>query len=103
MLLLPIVRENCVDLLIVLEADNLERMKRYDQAEIEWSKMPQSKLPLRNVAIGYATASDVVQIQRLAQQGKPMEAVKIVTRGWEFRPDLGDHDAGPISLMKKPS
>jgi hypothetical protein len=105
MLMLTAVRaDGSMDLLIVLGDDNMERVKQYDPAQIEWHKLPQyfSRRLLNIVAVGYATASEMEQIKGLASQGRQAEAFALVTRGFKYRPEAGDHDFGP-TLLGRPT
>lgn len=101
MLMIPVLNKGRVDLLIVLEDDNIERIKQYDPAEVKWSQIPWPDVRPRTIGIGYATAEEIKKIHKLAEEGKPQEAIKLVTRGFKFRPERGDHDFGPISLGRK--
>jgi hypothetical protein len=86
-----------VNLVIVLGDDNIQRIKQYDQAEIIWQELPwkySSRRP-HTIAVAYATADEMQAIDGLAREGKQQEAIDLVTRGFQFRPDQGDHDRGP--------
>ncbi len=87
---------------VVLEDENLERMRAYDPAELVLSKV-EGNFPgkrLKDIVIGYATAADVAEVLRLANDGKPREALKYLSRGWAFKPEAGDYD-GPYLSVKK--
>jgi hypothetical protein len=38
------------------------------------------------------------ELERLIQAGNFKALIGYLQRGWEFRPDRGDHDRGPESL-----
>lgn len=102
MILLPLPDPNkngTTHLLIVLEDDNLARMKRHDNAEINWIDLMHTALP-GSIAIGYASPREMNQIKELLKRGDMKAVLKLITGGWEFRPDLGDHDRGPEPLVK---
>ena len=40
MLLIPISKGSNIDLLIILEQDNIDRIQEYDPAEVIWSQLP---------------------------------------------------------------
>lgn len=101
MLLIPVLNNGRVDLLVVLEDDNIERIKQYDPAEVKWSDLPYWAVRPGVIGIGYATADEVRRIHEFAEAGKPEEAIKLVSRGWKFRPERGDHDFGATPLTKK--
>ena len=81
---------------VALEQDNIDRMKAYDPAQLEPLKlgMPWVGMRLNVVIIGFAMASDVEEAQRLAATGKGHEIPKLLSRGFQFKPEAGDHD-GP--------
>lgn len=90
------------DLLIVLEQENIDRIKEYDPAELKWNELGYfSDVKPRSIQITFGSPEDIKKIHELAKVGKPVEAIKLVTRGWKFRPESGDHDFGPVSLIKK--
>lgn len=78
---------------LVLEDENIERIKRYDPGVFETSKVkvePFVNSRLKDVCIAYATGEEIKQIQQL---GNNFESImKLLFRGLERRPDLGDHD-----------
>ena len=102
MLMIPL---NCsngdFDLIVVLEDENIARMKQHDPAEILWKQFPFSTLRPKTIQIAYATPDEARKISELAQSGNIAEVVKLVASGWKFRPEAGDHDFGPVSMMKK--
>jgi hypothetical protein len=103
MMLIPLrtPETNRVDLLIILEQDNLERIKRHDNAEVMWGQLGfDPGCRPGTISIAYATAEEVAKVKDLAAKGKPRDILCMLTGGFEYRPDLGDHDRGPESLTK---
>jgi tetratricopeptide (TPR) repeat protein len=103
MILIPMLAPNGkVSLLIILEDDNIERIKQYDQAEVHWEQLSAiAHMRPATIGIGYATAEEAAKLGNFARQGKFREAIQLVTRGFKYHPELGDHDFGPVSLTKK--
>jgi len=89
---------------VMLQDDNLERIRIYDPAEVQINKLGErfQKLKLKDVIIGYGTDDDQRKVLELCGAGQPREALKYLSRGFAFRPDQGDHDFGPLSLKTKP-
>jgi len=83
--------------LVVIGPDNVERMQEKDPLEIELYRMPFSE-PVSVVGMVIASDAELVQIEQLLRQGKVDEAIERATSGWEYRPDLGDHDLGPQKM-----
>jgi hypothetical protein len=87
---------------IGFDEEGLERMKAYDPGEVvvrDWG-LPFARLELKDIIIGYYTAKDFEDIQRLGAEGKGHEALRLLTRGWAFRPEKGDYKGGkPLSLL----
>lgn len=90
--------------LMALDDDGLARIKRYDPAELTVTSLgsPWTSLRLKDVLVTYCNAQDLDHVQRLIALGTPRKALRYLSRGWEFRPDLGDSDDPPISLKPKP-
>ena len=105
MLLLTRVRPNGkVDLLIVLAEENIERIREYDAAEVIWPQLPREysmRMP-HTIGVGFCTAQEQEEIKRMSARDPDWreKAFKLVTRGFKFRPDKGDHDFGPTVLGK---
>jgi hypothetical protein len=93
--------ETTYRLFIVLEDDNLSRMKEYDPAQFNMPVPGFEEKRLTMVIVGYANAADRQWIMQLIQDEKPREALRYLSRGWQFRPDLGDYDGPPLSLRDK--
>ena len=103
MLLTQVRRNGTVDLVIVLDETSIDRIKRYDPAEVQWPLLPamySSRRPA-TIAVAFATKSDQAEIERMAASGDPdwkEKAIKFISRGFQYRPDQGDHDFGPTVL-----
>jgi hypothetical protein len=94
--------DNTVYLVIVMGNDNVERIKQYDPVEVIWKELPwklSSRVP-HTIGISYATGEEMAAIEKLAAEGKSNEALALVTRGWQYHPEKGDHDFGPTVLGK---
>ena len=88
-----------MDLLIVLEDDNISRIKEHDSAEVKWSQLGAfCTMKPRIIGISYASAEEVARLHELIGADDVVGALKLLTGGFKFRPELGDHDFGPISL-----
>jgi len=74
-------------LLIVLEPPNLERMTKFDPAEINLAEIP-IKLVDPTVIVAYEDDRDA--LQALLDKGDLDGALRRVHRGYQWRPDLGD-------------
>ena len=104
MLITRVRRNGRVDMLVVLNDENIERMKRYDPAQVLWMHLPPEYSARRPESIGvaFATAQDLKEIEQMsvADPDWKEKAMKMLSRGFEFRPDLGDHDFGATVLGK---
>lgn len=85
-------------LFVILEDDNIERCKRLDPAQIQVPMPGFERHRLSRIFIGYASPEQKAQILAMVAQGNVGEALKQLSRGFEFRPDLGDYDGPPLSL-----
>jgi hypothetical protein len=83
------------ELLVILGPENVERMRRADPVQIELSLQ---RLRLINPKITICIESPSPELNRLVQTKDLAGLCKFLSRGWEFRPDLGDHDRGPERL-----
>lgn len=104
--MLPIPQnENKLSLLIVLEDDNVARIKEHDCAEIHWNQVQRMypRMTPATIGIAYATPSEMVQIQAFIEKDDVKSAIKLLTVGFKYRPEAGDHDFGPVSIKGKTS
>lgn len=83
------------DLCIVLEDDGLERIKKYDPAEVVLAKlgMPWQALRIRNIVILYANTEEAKALMTAANKPEVVKNLRALSRGWEFRPKDWDNDA----------
>lgn len=87
-------------LYVFLESENLERMHAYDPAVVTTRALGESfaRLRCKEVVVGYAAAEDLATVMGMCREGKPVEALRHMTRGFRYRPDQGDHDGPYLSL-----
>ena len=105
MIILTRIRRNgTVDLLIALAEENIERIRQYDAAEVIWPQLPREYAMRRPSTIGitFCTQEEQDYIQRSSATDPDWQekAFALLTRGFEFKPDKGDHDFGPHALGK---
>jgi hypothetical protein len=97
-------RNGTVDLLIALAEENIERIRQYDAAEVIWPQLPQEYCMRRPHTIGvtFCTQAEQDEITRMSNTDPDWKdkAFQMLTRGFEFKPELGDHDFGPTVLGK---
>jgi len=95
MILIPFqINENEYNIFCALQIDNLERIQKYDPAQIQPHKLGKEwdALKLNTVLIGFANNRDLQRVQAWVAAGQPDEALKYLSRGFEFKPEQGDHD-----------
>lgn len=83
------------NIFVVLEDDNLARLREYDPAQLGLEKLPAkwNALRLGTVIIGYATQHDIAQVHFLLHEGEVKRALELLSRGFVFDPTRGDSDA----------
>lgn len=88
------INDETYNLFIVLEEKNITRMKGYDPAQVNITKMPPEWLGLKlgTIIIGYGTKEDIKQFEHLLNSGAPAAALEWLSRGFAFRPREGDND-----------
>lgn len=104
MLTLPVrISDSEMDLYVILETENLDRMRAYDPAEIVHSALGEKwkDLALRKVVLMFATAADLRTIMPPLENGDPLTALRYLSRGWRYRPESGDHDRNYDSLLNR--
>lgn len=104
MLLTKVRRNGTVDLLIVLAEENIERIRKYDPAEVIWAELP-VKYSMRRphvIGVAFCTVQEQLQIERMSVSDPDWKekAFKLLARGFEFKPESGDHDFEPTILGK---
>jgi hypothetical protein len=88
-------------IVVVLQDENLSRIKEYDPAEVTLDKMgsPWNQLRLKDVIITYATDAEMMKVMRLMASGDVRKGLQLIARGFKFKPAEGDHD-GPYLTMR---
>lgn len=83
-------------LLVILEDDNMERLKEHDPGEVPVSKLPEPwcRLKLDWIQLVYASPDEVRTLMSLARDEVPAYVKRTLYRGWKFRPEKGDNDSG---------
>lgn len=94
MIILPVPTPGHVDdmLVVVLGDDNLARMAVADPAEICLQDTGRTLVKPR---ILLCHERDSPEFTRVLQTRDLKKIIAYLTRGFEFRPDKGDHDNGP--------
>lgn len=90
------------DLFIVLEDENIERIKAYDPGEMITSNLADvwQKLKVRNIILLYATTEEAQRIGGAASLEDVIAQLKNLSRGFKYRPDKGDSNAPYQSPVK---
>lgn len=91
------------NVMVVIEDENLERMKAYDPAQLAIDKLgfPWSTLTVKTVLIVHATPADLKHIDELARTGQAVRAVEYMSKGFTYDPGKGDND-DPYKPVRKP-
>lgn len=95
MMMIPFQVANGVySVFVILEAENLTRMKDNDPAQLNIWKLPEEyrRLTLRDVIIATPAPEDIAEAVLLIRSGKPKEALEFLSRGFQFKPKEGDND-----------
>src|SRR5262245_55187192 len=107
MMTLPIkVSDTEMDLWILLEDENIERLKKYDPAEVVKKhlvgrdKMLQG-LDYRNVMVAYMSPADLATMMPMLENGDLIPALKHLSRGFAYKPESGDHDDDYKSVLRR--
>lgn len=97
MLVLPIETEHheADVLVVVLGAGNLARMRAGDPPEV---KLREVAPHLVHPTVVICFEEQQAELMRLLNAGDVRGALAHLSRGWQYRPDRGDHDAGPQRL-----
>lgn len=87
-----IVSEDSYDLFIILEEENVVRMKAYDPPEILTTALPTECLArkVNNIVLMYATDRDLTAVIAACAVGDVRTALRILSRGYQWRPDRGE-------------
>ena len=86
-----------VDVVIVLSEENIERIRSYDPMDINWDDTPpevRTQCP-QTIGVAYATQEELTTIEKMAASDPDWKekALAMLSRGFDFRADLGDHDS----------
>lgn len=89
-------------IVVLLENDNMERIREHDPAEITIKKLPPewTRLKLNAVLITYLGPEEKDRFLALCDDDRVQQALRFATRGWRYRPDQGDHDHGPERVFE---
>jgi len=99
MIVIPVgVDQKSYSLFVILEDSNIDRIKKYDPAEVTVDKIGSSwsTLKIKDVVIMYASQEEVMEI---SQSRNPIALLRKLSRGFVYRPELGDND-DPYSKIK---
>ena len=99
MLLLPVETPGHIAdaVIVVLNDDSLARMAEADPAEVI---LRQTGRSLVNPTILICHEKQSPELTRLLNGGDVKAIIAHLQRGWQFRPDRGDHDRGPEPLHR---
>ena len=100
MILIPVetVNHKHDSLIVILGPDDLDRMRQADPAEIKLRETPAT---LVNPLIMICCEGDDPKLQKLLEQKDLDAIVEHLQRGWKYRPDRGDNDAGAKPFGKR--
>jgi hypothetical protein len=95
------INEKQYSLMVVLQEDNIERIRSNDPAEVAMSKLSErwQSMKLADVIVTYATSEDEQTALKLFAEGKGHEALRFLTRGYAYRPEAGDHDGPALDVF----
>lgn len=98
MLMIPIQSKNHDNdmLIVIIDDNNVARMKTADPPEVVLKDC--GKI-LINPRILICHENDSPELTRILQNRDIEKIVQYLERGFEFRPDKGDHDNGPQSIV----
>lgn len=102
MLILPIQSKGHLNdlLVIVFDQGDIERMRKGDPAQIKMLDIKRVGKDLMNPTVIVCYEQDQTKLTQLINKGDIVAVLEYLQRGFEFRPDLGDHDRGPEGLEK---
>jgi hypothetical protein len=100
MITIPMALENeeSYVLFIIMRQSNIDRIKAYDPAVIDLDFMPRDfkRLDLSSIQLLYASDEEMEELKSHPEQAPEM--LKRLSRGFAFRPELGDGD-GPYKTI----
>ncbi|HWE51360.1 MAG TPA: hypothetical protein VG273_16330 [Bryobacteraceae bacterium] len=103
MLLIPFTVPNSAEhysIFVVLDDKNIERILAFDPAQIPFPLKGWESKKLTRIFIGFADPRALDKATDLLKSGRLDEALHFLSRSFEFRPDLGDHDGPPVSIKQ---
>ncbi len=102
MIVIPFfVSETEYSIYVGFDDEGIKRLQAYDPGELALQKLskPWTDMQLRDVLIGYCTAADMEEcMQVMRREGDVKVILRHLSRGWRYRPELGDNDGPPSSL-----
>jgi hypothetical protein len=81
--------------IVVIEADNLARMKQADPITLESIKAGGALVAPRypaNLSLLIAYEEDDAELYRIARSHNALDLIKYLERGWEFKPAIDGKD-----------
>ena len=81
------------DVLVILGPDSVERILHQDPFELSVYKFPWRN-QIKTVQVTAVNEEEMEKIEQLLKDDNLKEAINIAVRGWQYRPDMGDHDEG---------
>lgn len=81
------------DVLVILGPDSVERILHQDPFELQVYKFPWRN-QIRTVQVTAVSEEELLEIERLCKDNNLKDAINVAVRGWQYRPDMGDHDEG---------
>lgn len=82
-------------LVIIVDGDNIDRLQHFDPISVELRKAGKH---LVNPTVHICFESDMRNLNKYIQINDMNGMLKYLGRGWQYRPDKGDHDRGPESI-----
>lgn len=83
--------------IVILDDTSIERMAKADPAQVV-TRVGFKKLVNPSILICHEKATP--ELMRLVNAGDLPKLFEFLQRGFEFRPDQGDHDNGPQKLYE---
>lgn len=105
MISIPVARkDNTYDVFIVMGNENLRRIVSHDPAEMDTLKLghPWNTMKLRTVVMMFGTDEEREDLLKCKNHKDVQDALKKLSRGFKYRPEMGDHD-GPYYNIKGPT
>ena len=89
------VSTNEYSVFLVMGESNVQRIKEWDPAVFSPLKLghPWNSMKLRDVVIMYASPGEIELLDQVKSLEQLKDYLRLLSRGFKFRPDLGDNDA----------